>query len=248
MIFTRIAPHMLLSFKERKTDIMNIKAQCWNLKRECINKLHQRKKIALTFDDGHKYADQILEKLEQHGVKSTFFLCGTYVVRNLDIYKKIFDAGHEFGNHSYNHPHMVELSEGEILSELNRTEQLLSQITGGEEGLKLFRFPYGSKNEGVIRLVESQGFIPVTWTVDSKDWTGISAEEICNNVLKSEHLEHGAIILMHTSGAHTVEALDLLIPELRKKGYEMMKISELFQEIPQYKKMVREIQEKGKNF
>lgn len=220
---------------------MSIKAQCWNLKRKCLNKLRRRKKIALTFDDGHKYADQILEKLEQHGVKSTFFLCGTCIEKSRDIYKKIFDAGHELGNHSYNHPHMVELSEGEILSELNRTEQLLSQVTDGKESLKLFRFPYGSNNEGAIRLVESQGFIPVTWTVDSKDWTGISDEEICNNVLKSEHLEHGAIILMHTSGAHTVEALDLLIPELRKKGYEMMKISELFHEIPQYKKMVSEI-------
>ncbi|MCI9334618.1 MAG: polysaccharide deacetylase family protein [Lachnospiraceae bacterium] len=52
---------------------MNIKVQCWNLRRKCLNKLRHRKKIALTFDDGHKYADQILEKLEQYGVKSTFF-------------------------------------------------------------------------------------------------------------------------------------------------------------------------------
>lgn len=220
---------------------MNIKTKFWNLKRECLNKICHRKKIALTFDDGHKYVGQVFEKLEQYGVKSTFFLCGTCIEKNPDIYKKIYDAGHEIGNHSYNHPHMVELSEAEILSELNRTEQLLSQIAGEKEGLKLFRFPYGSKNEMIIRLVESQGFIPVTWTIDSRDWTGITAEEIYNNVSESEHLEHGAIILMHTSGAHTIEALDLLIPQLRRKGYEMTKISELFREIPQYKDMVSRI-------
>ncbi|MCI9334619.1 MAG: polysaccharide deacetylase family protein [Lachnospiraceae bacterium] len=126
--------------------------------------------------------------------------------------KKIYDAGHEIGNHSYTHPHMAELSEAEILSELYQTQQLLDQITGGNEGLKLFRFPYGSKNGDAVRLVENQGFIPVTWTVDSKDWTGISAEQVYDNVMRSEHLEHGAIILMHTSGEHTLEALDLLIP------------------------------------
>jgi len=155
--------------------------------------------------------------------------------------KKIYDAGHEIGNHSYTHPHMAELSEAEILSELYQTQQLLDQITGGNEGLKLFRFPYGSKNGDAVRLVENQGFIPVTWTVDSKDWTGISAEQVYDNVMRSEHLEHGAIILMHTSGEHTLEALDLLIPQLRKKGYEMEEISELFQEIPRYKEMVNRI-------
>jgi hypothetical protein len=46
---------------------------------------------------------------------------------------------------------------------------------------------------------------------------------------------------MHTSGEHTLEALDLLIPQLRKKGYEMEEISELFQEIPRYKEMVNRI-------
>ncbi len=216
--------------------------QFWNRLKDSFG---VRKRIALTFDDGHKYADQILEKLEQYGVKSTFFLCGTYIRKNCDIYKKIYNAGHEIGNHSYAHPHMEELSEAEILTELNQTQQLLDQITGGNEGLKLFRFPYGSKNGDVVRLVESQGFIPVTWTVDSRDWTEISAEEICDNVIRSEHLEHGAIILMHTSGEHTLEALDLLIPQLRERGYEMEKISELFQEIPRYRDMVNRIKAKG---
>lgn len=69
---------------------MNIKVQCWNLRRKCLNKLRHRKEIALTFDDGYKYADQILEKLEQYGVKSTFFVCGTCIKKNCDIYKKIY--------------------------------------------------------------------------------------------------------------------------------------------------------------
>ena len=67
---------------------MNIKVQCWNLRRKCFNKLRHRKKIALTFDDGHKYADQILEKLEQYGVKSTFFCVGLVLRRTVIFTKK----------------------------------------------------------------------------------------------------------------------------------------------------------------
>lgn len=219
----------------------SLKRSCWQLKRVILNTLNRRKKLALTFDDGHKYPDQVFQKLEQYNIKATFFLCGNCIEKNLEIYRKIYKAGHEIGNHSYNHPHMAELSKEEVLSELKQTQQLMRKITDEGEEPGLFRFPYGSKNETVLRFVEKQGFIPVSWTVDSKDWTGISAEEICNNIMKSEHLGHGAIILMHTSGAHTVEALDLLIPQLRKRGYEIVKISELFQIIPRYRKMTERI-------
>lgn len=199
------------------------------------------KKIALTFDDGHKYAPLILEKLEQHGEKATFFLCGSYMEENISIYQKIFKSGHEIENHSYNHPNMLELSEPEILDELSKTQELIEQVTGDSNLLKFFRFPYGRRNKEITLLIENHGYIPVKWTIDSRDWTGINAEDIYNNILKSNNLSNGAIILMHTSGTHTAEALDLIIPALKQKGYKLMLISDLYQSIRRYKKNLKKI-------
>ena len=89
----------------------------------------QKKMICLTFDDGHKFTDQILDKLEMHKQKATFFLCGSYIETNLSIYKKIFKLGHEIGNHSYTHPHLTALSNCEIITELSKTQQLINEIT-----------------------------------------------------------------------------------------------------------------------
>lgn len=196
------------------------------------------KKVALTFDDGHKYAEEIFASLEKHGEKASFFLCGSCFNENPDIYKRISDAGHEIGNHSYHHPKMTELTEAEILSELLQTQTIIEEkITCAVQKPKFFRFPYGVDSIPLKRFVEKQGFIPVKWTIDTKDWTGISAVQIYNHILKSTNLVNGAIILMHTSGAHTVESLDLIIPMLRKHRYKMVTISELFQSVPQYRRV-----------
>lgn len=193
-----------------------------------INKFKSSKpKIALTFDDGHKYASQINKKLNKYGVKATFFLCGCYIEKNLDIYREIYKAGHEIGNHSYNHPHMTDLSESDILTELSRTQELIKKIASTANRSKLFRFPYGTHDEALTHFIEEQGYTPVAWTIDSDDWTGISASEICNNILSSNYLTDRTIILMHTSGEHTAEALDLIIPALKKQRYKIVHVSDL---------------------
>lgn len=193
-------------------------------------------KISLTFDDGYKYTEQILEKLADYNQKATFFLCGDCIEKHMTITQKIYSSEHEIGNHSYHHPDMTKLSCNEIVSELTMTQQLIDTITENHN-FKLFRFPYGASNESSIQLVEKAGFTPVSWTIDSKDWTGISATEIYNNIVNSWRLCNGAIILMHTTGEHTAEALDLLIPELIRKHYTLMTVSDLFHSVPAYRKI-----------
>lgn len=221
---------------------MNITGCYWTI-RKIINVLPCIKsQVALTFDDGHKYAAQVVEKLNEYNVKATFFLCGSYIETDLDIYKNISKSGHEIGNHSYSHPNMLKISKNEILTELSKTQQLISQITNTDAQPLLFRFPYGSQNDELIQFVEKQGYVSVSWTIDTKDWTGISAEEIYYNISKSPKLKNGAIILMHTSGKHTLEALDLIIPALKNSGYKMVLISELFQSNAHYKKIANQCQ------
>lgn len=198
-----------------------------NLNQNICGSTSPRPKIALTFDDGHKYAAQIYAKLRKHHIKATFFICGCYIEENQNIYRKIYKARHEIGNHSYTHPHMTNLSKSDILTELSRTQELISRIANTANRSKLFRFPYGDHNETLTHYIKEQGYTPIAWTIDSRDWTGISASEICNNILSSNHLADGAIILMHTSGEHTVEALDLIIPALKKQKYKLVRISDL---------------------
>lgn len=185
----------------------------------------EEKMVALTFDDGYQNTALILDKLKDYNVKATFFVCGDWLEHSAEEFRRIFIEGHEIGNHSYSHLHMEGLTDVEVNDEIDRVEELSNRITGKNN--TLFRFPYGRSNEYLMQLIMKKGFQPVGWSVDSMDWTGITAEEIFRNVIGNELLRNGAIILLHTTGRHTVEALDLIIPALREKGYTMVKVSEL---------------------
>ena len=139
----------------------------------------------------------------------------------------MLEDGHDIGNHSYKHPLMLELTE-EICKEIDRTEQLSQNIIKAD--CKFFRFPYGKINKDLIKLVGKLGFIPVKWNIDSWDWKEISAEEVCRNV---------AIVLMHNNREHTVVILDLIILALKEKGYELVKVSELLNTVPIYKRKLK---------
>lgn len=183
------------------------------------------KVIALTFDDGYHYTAQILDKLREYNVKATFFVCGDWLEHNVEEFRRIFLEGHEIGNHGYSHLYMDELTDIEVNNEIDRVEQLSSKIIGRNN--TLFRFPYGRSNEHLVQIVKKKGLQPIGWSVDGKDWTGITAEEIFKNVIESELLENGSIIILHTMNEHIVEALDLIIPALIEKRYTMVKVSEM---------------------
>lgn len=207
---------------------MHITKRCKTFLTSGKKSIFYRPRIALTFDDGHFYADQVYEKLKQHKVKATFFLCGCYFEKYSDIYKNIAKAGHEIANHSYHHPSFPTLSEAEIIEELSQTQQLIDELPRkARHRARLFRFPYSKKDTASLQMIKKQGYTPVSYTIDTQDWTKITAEEISHNVLGSASLSDGAIVLMHTSGAHTVEALDLIIPALKKQKYKFVLASSL---------------------
>ncbi len=211
-----------------------------------VNEVYQvhfcrKKLLALTIDAswGNAYTPLILEKLKQYHVQATFFVSGIWIEKYAKDYRKIFEDGHEIGNHSYKHPHMRELSEEEILREIGQTEQLSKEIIG-KEGV-LFRFPYGESDERLLQLIQKKGFMSINWSVDSKDWKGISAEEIFQNIVKDDNLGKGAIILMHNSGEHTAEALELVIPFLREMGYQIVKVTDLLNAVPLYRLKLKKL-------
>lgn len=192
----------------------------------------EEKKLALTFNTAWNvtYLDEILQILEAHSCKATFFVMGEWTGKHPEELKKIVAAGHETGNLSYDHKNMTQLSEEEQRNEIAKTHKQVKELTGKD--MKVFRMPYGAYDDTVIKSVTGQEYIPVQWSVDSKDWKDYGADEIVKEVLENKNLQNGAIILCHTNAKYTKDALDVLLEKLEEKGYQIVPVSQMLYEEP----------------
>lgn len=183
-------------------------------------------KIALTFDDGPhpKKTDKFLDLLEKNGVRATFFVIGENVSYYPKPLKRAVALGHEIGNHTYHHVLLSKISEKEALQEIRSTEEIILQTTGYQT--KLLRPPEGAYTKSALQTADDSGYRVVLWTVDSRDWENIPAEKVVQNVEKN--IKGGSILLFHDyTGKHSLEALEILIPQLKAQGYEFVTVSEL---------------------
>ena len=189
--------------------------------------------IALTIDDGSDGGNysRILQVLDKHNVKATFFLTGSGAEKHPNHVRSTVNKGHEIANHSYNHPDFTKISTTEMRNQLTRTENIVKNITG-QSTKPYFRAPYGATNSTVLNTVGNAGYTyTFHWTIDTLDWTGNSATTIYNRVMNG--LQPGAIVLLHTGAAtNTVAALDRLIPAIKNKGYKFVTISQLLNRRP----------------
>lgn len=187
----------------------------------------KEKKVALTFEAawGNEDMARILEILKEQGVLATFFLTGEWVEKYPETVKAIQEAGHDIGNHSESHRSMQGLGEEEQKEEIKGAHQRVEALTGIR--MDLFRLPYGNYDDSVIRNVQSCGYYPIQWSIDSFDWKDYGADSIVEVVLSHEKLENGAVILLHSGTKYTAEALGTLIEGLRERGYQIVPVSEL---------------------
>ena len=185
------------------------------------------KKIALSFDAawGNEDCRNILDILEKHDVKVTFFMTGGWVENYPEDVKAIYEAGHDLGNHSENHKNMSQLSDDEKTQELMKAHNKVKELVGVE--MDLFRPPYGDYDDEVILNANKNGYYTIQWSVDSLDWKDYGRDSIIDTVVNHKELKNGAIILCHNGAKYTVDALDEMIIKLKEKGYEFVPISEL---------------------
>ncbi len=188
------------------------------------------KYLALTFDDGPHATQtaQILAVLQKYGVKATFFPIGENVRAHPELVKTASLQGHEIGNHTYSHCKVSALSEEELQGEILRTEFLLQDLCGVTP--TVFRPPGGDITGEAVELVNSLGYRYVLWSwrVDTRDWASVSVESVVNTVLKG--VEDGSVILFHdyvAGKSPTAEALEILIPKLKARGYQFVTVSDL---------------------
>lgn len=187
-------------------------------------------KIAvLTFDDGPHplYTEQVLDLLSRQHVKGVFFVVGSQAEKYPELVRRIAREGHELGNHSYTHAMPVDASYEVAAGEVQQTTEIVRQLTGKE--MRWFR-PVGGYVDGLLlEAALDQGYSAVLWNIDTRDWAGVSADEIARRVTESNS-PNALVILFHDGGGErgeTVRALPQIIEELRKRGYVFYTLSEL---------------------
>ncbi len=196
-----------------------------------------RKKIALTFDDGPnpQYTPRILDVLGQHHVPATFFVIGSQGALYPSLLQRMVSEGHEVGNHSFTHPDVSTISPEQLGLELNATQRLFESYLGRRS--ILFRPPYGEDVEpdtpaqlDPLVLTGRLGYFTVGMGVDPSDWQmpGVDAivEQTINQVVSGD----GQVILLHDGGgdrSQTVAALPRIIEGLQARGYQFVGISDL---------------------
>ena len=186
--------------------------------------------VALTFDDGpsSQYTEEVLAILREHGVEATFFVNGRAVEENMDATKAIVAEGHELGNHTYSHQHMMLKSYAFTRQEIERTDRLIRQA--GYEGDIHFRSPYGKKLIVLPYYLYRTGRLNIFFDVEPESYPEIAADadKIVAHVL--ETTRPGSIILLHVmpaSRAESRQALPAIIQGLQDQGYNFVTISKL---------------------
>jgi cellulose synthase/poly-beta-1,6-N-acetylglucosamine synthase-like glycosyltransferase len=160
---------------------------------------------------------------------------GSAAAINMDTLRRIYEEGHDIGNHTFNHVNSAEVSIERLNMEINASQRLFEAALGIHT--KLFRPPYARDIEPqtvdateVLRLAGSLGYMTIGMRIDPKDWLRSKAEQIVRETLDGALKRRGNVVLLHDSGGNrepTVEALPQIIDELHAKGFKFVTVHEL---------------------
>lgn len=208
-----------------------------------------RRIVALTFDDGPNpdSTPQILEVLAQFKVKATFFLLGRNVAAHPEIVRRVVQAGHAIGNHTFTHPRLVGCGALAVARELIQCRQAIRQAVGLAP--KLMRPPFGAQDVTAFLTARLLGYTAVNWTASGDDWKGDPAPQVAERVLADAR--PGCIILLHDGWEPpagqiklrpeqerlqdrmpTLQALSSIIEHLQGEGYEFVTVPEMLRMAP----------------
>ncbi len=186
-----------------------------------------QKLIALTFDDGPNdiTTPKVLDILEEHNIPASFFVIGQFI--NDETAKQMTRAislGCEIQNHSFTHAFMTKLSAEEIAEEIRKTDELIVKYTGTKPWM--FRPPYIDHNETMHQTI-GHTFI---CGVGCDDWVPECTAQQRYDVMKAQ-AKDGVMFLLHdlVGNDNTVEALKMIIPELKAQGYTFVTATQLFE-------------------
>jgi peptidoglycan/xylan/chitin deacetylase (PgdA/CDA1 family) len=190
----------------------------------------EKKLVALTIDDGPdpETTAEILEVLAQYETKATFFLISSFIPGNEDLVAQIVSQGHELGNHMTHEEPSITLSQSEFVTKFNEADNVLSKFAE----VRWFRPGSGLYNSAMIHYLidDDRGYGCVLGSVYPFDATIPSSSFAANYILWN--VKPGAIIILHdrgNRGKRTVQTLKRVLPELNRRGYKVVSLTELYE-------------------
>ena len=189
-----------------------------------LRRLPSAHTIALTFDDGPNPAvtPRLLDLLDRHNARATFFLIGRFARACPDIVREIAGRGHAIGNHTETHPHLVFLPMRRVLAELVECQQSIGVITGTMPSL--MRPPFGGRGPQLPAAIKESGLKKVvTWTLMGHDWSPGGKQRLIARLSRV----HGTDVVVFHDGSHTmlnadrmdtVRALEHWLPRWKDRG------------------------------
>lgn len=191
----------------------------------------------LTFDDGPSaVTDQILDVLASENVKATFFMLGSNVEKYPDKVRRVFEAGHSIGSHSYSHDYQKLYKSDNCVEnfqqELLQTQEAINHAIGQENPNRILRFPGGSfeaYKQPIKEMVVAEGFRHIDWNALNGDAEkqNPSADYLMNAIRKTSYNREDIVVLMHDAPAKkiTAQTLPQIIAYLREQGYAFRPIT-----------------------
>lgn len=172
-------------------------------------------KVCLMFNvyGGTEYLGEILETLDEHEVKTTFFVGGCWVKSHEAELNEIAERGHEIGNHGFFHRDHAKLDAAKNGEEIVACHNIVKAVTGKE--MKLFAPPSGSYSSVTLDIAAKKGYTTVMWSKDTVDWRDKDCGLIYTRATKN--VSGGELILMHPTAA-TAEVLCKVLCTLRENG------------------------------
>ena len=178
--------------------------------------------VAPTFDDGpyDRVTNRIVKVLAKHDSRATFFVVGNRVERYADTMKNAYNKGNQIATHTFDHGDLSKMKKKQIRRELKRAFRVMKKING--ENPTMLRPPYGNVNDKMRQTIR----IPmIYWNVDTEDWASRNKDKILS---RCKSIKDGDIVLMHDLYPSTAAAVEKLVPKLRKKGFQLVTVEELF--------------------
>lgn len=180
--------------------------------------------IALTFDDGPAVntdsSDRILDVLEKHHAKASFFMVGYYASQNPDNVKRKAELKMELGNHTWDHSRY---GNDVTPDDIRRTSNQIHDITG--QFSTCFRSPGGMTTSAILSECAAENMAAYYWSIDTQDWKSRDADAVYQSVMNN--VQDGDIILMHEIYDSTADAVERMVPELIAQGYQLVTCHDL---------------------
>lgn len=205
---------------------------------EDIYGCNTEKTWALTFDDGpSNFTTELLDILDAAKVKATFVVMGAHAKLYPEVIRRAFQAGHQIASHTYSHPHLMSLTNEQIVDEVRATEEAIKSAIGVKP--KYLRPPYGEADERVKAILKKMGYKVLMWNVDPTDYDvhmlKSGAERIQRAFDKAVqggpnslnvHKDPGYISLQHDLYKNSIAQVPLVVKKLQARGYNFMTAAE----------------------